>query len=62
MFFFAHISFRIFGHTVTDFSEVRLAKQKHQCPRLTDTSANAERDPVVHDSLVIREHAEFEKA
>ena len=55
MFFFAHISFRIFGHTVTDFSEVRLAQQKHQCARLADTPANARRDLVVDDGLVVRE-------
>src|SRR5208337_10220 len=51
----AHLLQHLWPHRDADFAEVRFAQQQHQRSRLPDAAADAERNLVVDDRLVIRE-------
>ena len=50
----AHVLEDFGPHTDADLAEVRLAQQQHQSARLTDSSADTERDFALQDRLMIR--------
>src|SRR5215469_15570328 len=56
----AHVLQHLRPHGDADLAEVGLAQEQHQRPRLPDAAADAQRDLVIDDRLVVREVEEVE--
>ena len=47
-------------HAYGDFAEMRFPQQEHECAGLTDAAADAQRDFILHNGLVIGEFQEVQ--